>query len=418
MTLLRPNQLTWLALFGCASVLAGCDIMPAAGPMRDDFVRSVYSPAEEGRPQFAYVEINSLSLDILAHRAPPSFRGIFADYRPPATPVIGVGDTLQITVWEAAGGGLFSAADSGRVSPGSRAANVPEQTVGSDGSITVPYAGRIEAAGRTQQQVEATIIERLRGKAIEPQALVNISQNVSNTVTVTGEVANGARVALTQKGERIMDVIAAAGGYVSPVHETYVSLTRGDRTVRAPIDALLSNPGENIFVRPGDILTIERTPTTFTVAGATRSNSVVPYDARGLTLEEAIGKADGLLDDRADPNGVFVLRYEPVSVVRNLPNIPPNLLGGGQAPVAYHLDLRDPSAMLAARKFPMRDKDILYVSNAPFTEVGKIMMAFGLVSHPVMRTGMTAVRSLGSGKQLPSAGLMRQTFTPPPTPQQ
>ncbi len=99
--------------------------------------------------------------------------------------------------------------------------------------MTVPYAGRIQVAGRTQQDVEAVIVERLRGKAIEPQALVNVSRNISNPATVTGEVTQGARVPLTLRGDRVMDVIAAAGGFRSPVHETFVSLTRGDRTARA-----------------------------------------------------------------------------------------------------------------------------------------------------------------------------------------
>lgn len=387
------SRLGGLAVFGLASILAGCGLTPASGPTRDAFVKSVYSPVEEGRPPFAFVEINGLSLAILARRAPPTMRGLFGDYRPPASPVIGAGDTVKITVWEAAGGGLFSAADAGSMNSGARAANIPDQVVRRDGSVNVPYAGSIRIAGMTSRQAEAAIIERLRGKAIEPQALVTVANNLSNTVTVTGEVANGARVPISQRGERIMDVIAAAGGYNSPVHETYVSLTRGDRTARAPIHALLSNPSEDVYMRPGDILTVERTPPSFTVAGATGSNSVLTFDARGLTLEEAIGKAGGLEDSRADPDGVFVLRYEPVSLVREFPNIEPNLLKKSEAPVAYHLNMRDPSALLAARKFQMRDKDILYVSNAPIAEIAKVMQLVSMASHPVQQ-GLLAGRYL------------------------
>ena len=184
----------------------------------------------------------------------------------------------------------------------------------------MPYAGRIQAAGRTPQQVEAAIVQELQGKAVEPQALVNVSHNNSNTATVTGEVANGARVPLSQRGDRILDVVAAAGGYRSPVHETFISLTRGARTARAPLQALLTNPSENIFVRAGDTLTIESRPQTFTVAGATGVNAVIPFDARGATLEEAIAKAGGLNDNRADADGLFILRYEPARLVREFPD--------------------------------------------------------------------------------------------------
>jgi polysaccharide export outer membrane protein len=192
-------------------------------------------------------------------------------------------------------------------------------------------------------------------------------------------------VPLTLRGDRVMDVIAAAGGFRSPVHETFVSLTRGDRTARAPIQALLANPRENIYVRPGDVLTVERTPQTFTVAGALGHNAVVPFDARGITLEEAIGKAGGVSDGQADPGGLFVLRYEPRSVVADYPPASPSLAALSYAPVAYHLDLRDPKALFTARRFAMRDKDIVYVSNAPLTEIGKAFRLVSLLTQPAIQ---------------------------------
>jgi polysaccharide export outer membrane protein len=366
--------------------LAGCGLTPASGPSRDDMVQSVWSPPAEGEEPFAWVEINGRSLDILARRSPPTLRGFFGDYRPSASQVIGIGDTLQITVWEAAAGGLFSASAESNVTPGSRSAVIPEQVVGRDGSITVPYAGRIRVAGRTQQQVESALVDELRGKAIEPQALVNVTRNVSNTVTVTGEVANGARVPLSLRGDRVLDVVASAGGYRSPVHETFISVTRGNRTARAPLQALLANPSENIYVRPGDILTVESRPQTFTVAGATGANgAVIPFDARGITLEEAVGKAGGLNDNRADPNGLFVLRYEPTTLVREFPNVSPSLLQQPSIPVAYHLNMRDPSALFAARRFAIRDKDIIYVSNSPLAEIGKVVQLVQTLSQPAIQ---------------------------------
>lgn len=344
----------------------------------------VQSATDNVDTAFAVMEIGDFVLGILAQRPSPTLHEHFGDYRPSATQMIGVGDSLQITLWEAAAGGLFSAPVADRVSPGSRSASIPDQVVARDGSVTVPYAGRIHVAGRTQQEVEAAIVERLKGKAIEPQALVTVSRNVSNLVTVNGEVTNGARVPLTLRGERIMDVIASAGGFRSPLHDTFISLTRGGRTARAPVQALLDNPRENVFMRPGDMLTVERTPLTFTVAGATGANAVLPFDAQGVTLEEAIGKAGGLLDTRADPDGVFVLRYEPVDIVREYPAVSPALLTRPWVPVAYHLSLRDPASLFMARRFAMRNKDIVYVSNSALTEIGKFLRLFQLVTQPAV----------------------------------
>jgi polysaccharide biosynthesis/export protein len=377
-----PKQSVLLAMI---AALAGCGLTPGSGPSRGAIVDGALgSPEQEASASYALVEIDDHALSRLARRKPPSLRGFFGDYRPSATQAIGVGDALQITLWEAASGGLFSSGD-GNVSPGARSAPIPEQTVGRDGSITVPYAGRIRAAGRTPSEVETAIVEQLQGKAVEPQALVNVSRNVSNTATVTGEVANGARVPLSQRGDRILDVIAAAGGYRSPVHETFISLTRGKQTARAPLQALLTNPAENVFVRPGDTLTVESRPPTFTVAGATGVNAVIPFDARGASLDEAIGKAGGLNDNRADADGLFVLRYEPAELVRDFPNAPRQLLSTPMVPVAYHLNMKDPGALFAAKRFAIRDRDILYVSNAPLAEIGKVVQLIQMVAQPAVQ---------------------------------
>lgn len=390
MTIAFPLPLRLCLALALGLPTAGCAIFPAAGPSRKAIVENVTPSLTSDEPSYALVEVDEISLSVLARRAPPTLRGYFGDYRPAVSQAIGVGDSVQITVWEAASGGLFSGPAGDRISPGSRSAAIPDQVVGRDGSITVPYAGRIQVAGRNQQEVESAIVERLRGKAIEPQAVVNVTRNITNTVTVTGEVANGARVPLSLRGDRVMDVIAAAGGYRSPVHETFVTLTRGDRTARAPIQALLANPREDIYLRPGDILTVERTPPTFTVMGATGANAVMPFDARGLTLEEAIGKAGGLTDSQADPDGVFVLRYEPASLVREYPNVAPSLLERGQVPVAYHLNLREPAALFAARRFAVRDKDILYVSNAPLVDITRVVQLFQTVSQPAIQGALVS----------------------------
>ncbi|OBS52485.1 sugar transporter [Methylosinus sp. 3S-1] len=368
------------ALSGVA-LLAGCSFLPGSGPSGDSIVEATASAT----PAFVGVEIDDFSLEVLARRREPSLRGSFGDYRALASQPIGVGDALQITVWEATAGGLFSSGGGDHTSPGSRSATIPEQTVARDGSVTVPYAGRIQVAGRSQQEVEALIVERLRGKAIEPQALVTVTHNVSNMVTVTGEVSQGARVPLTLRGDRVMDVIASAGGFKTPVHETFVSLTRGDRTARVPLGALLATPREDIYVRPGDMVTVEHTPQTFTVAGALGSNSVLEFGARSLTLEEAIGKAGGIEDQQADPSGLFVLRYEPSGIVSQYPATPPELAARAQVPVVYHLDMRDPKALFAARRFAMRDKDILFVSNAGLTEAGKVLKLVSMLTQPAVQ---------------------------------
>lgn len=373
--------------------LGACSTLPSQGPTAVQVVQESNYEAAGAAPRYLVTELDQRALGILQHYPRPSFSGSFGQRGGAAAPVIGVGDSLSVTVWEAAAGGLFSSASINGVTAGSHSAAIPEQVVGRDGSITVPYAGRIKVEGLTPQQVERTIVSRLTGKAIEPQALVTVPRNISSSVTVTGEVVNGARVPLNGGGDRILDVIASAGGVRAPVHEAFISLTRGDRTVRAPMQVLLARPAENIYLRARDVLTVVRDPQTFTAFGATGKNAHVSFDAIGITLEEALAKVGGLLDTTADPAGVFLLRSEPVAIARQLDPAYPIEPGASAVNVVYRINLRDAATYFVARKFDVRNKDVMYVAHAPTIELYKALQLFQSISQPAM-TGLLAARYL------------------------
>jgi len=361
------------------AALAGCGLLPAAGPRTSTVLAGAETPKG-----FALVEIEPDMLAVLSREGPPSFSGAFPAYRPPRTQVIGIGYSVQITIWEAGPGGLFSAPAFDRLSPGSRSASIPEQVVAGDGSVTVPYAGRIPVAGRTPPDVEKVIVDRLAELAIKPQALVTVTRNVSNTVTVMGEVGPGARVPLSVRGDRLLEVIAAAGGIRAPVEDISIGLTRDEHTVRVPMQVLLQEPRENVFVQPGDVITLAREPQSFLTAGALPRIGQIPFGALGISLAEALVRAGGLETERSDPEGVFLLREESADLVRAYPNAKLAPETQGAVRVIYHLDMRDPLAMLRARQMTMRDKDIIYVSDAPFIEVQKVLGVFQLLTTPAV----------------------------------
>jgi polysaccharide export outer membrane protein len=307
-----------------------------------------------------------------------SLQGTFGTQRRAGTEDIGVGDYVQVVIWEAAAGGLFggfaSPAQGGAAaSAGSRSATIPEQVVGADGGITVPYAGRVQVSGRTARQVEQDVIRALSGKAIEPQVLVTVTKNIANTVTVLGDVTVGGRVPLSPRGDRVLDTLAAAGGVKAPTYETFITLLRGGQSVRVPMQAIMTTPAENIYVRPGDVINVARDPQTFTAVGATSQNSVINFDAVGIMLDQAIARAGGLNDFRADRGGVFVIRFEQPADYDQLGFVRPAAGPATRVPVVYRLNLSDPNSFFLSRRFPIHNKDILYVSNASAIDLQKIM---------------------------------------------
>lgn len=385
--------------FAClgGAALAGCSTIPTSGPT----VAQVFDQAvADGQRHFDLIEVDNHVVETLLAQPAESFRSRFQSYGKPPPPKIGIGDTVAVSIWEAAGGGLFGApaAPGGAAAAGgSHNVTIPDQVVAADGAISVPFAGRIKVAGRTQLQVQDEIQQRLAEKAIEPQAIVAVTKNVTDTVTVSGEVLGGARVPLSVGGDHLLDVIAAAGGAKAPVYQTFVQLTREGVTVTIPLEQLVSNPAENIYAWPGDTLTLVQLPQTYSVFGATTANSQTPFGAPKISLAEALAKSGGLADVRADPQGVFLFRFEPPAVVNALHTAPLPIGPNGTSPVVYRLNLKEAQNFFFAERFPVEDKDVIYVANAPLTELQKVFTLINTVTGPVISGVVLSRATSGSG---------------------
>lgn len=362
-------------------IVAGCSALPTAGPTASDVKGQ---EVKDNLTRFDLVDIDDNVVATLLALPAESFHVRFKKYGRPPQPKIGIGDSLVVSIWEAAGGGLFGASPTDHVSAGSRSVTIPEQIVARDGGISVPFADRVPAAGRLPVEVQKTIEQRLAEKAIEPQVIVTVTKSLSNSVTVAGEVVSGARVPLSLKGDHLLDLIAAAGGARAPVYETFVRLSRDGITATIPMEALVSDPAENIYTYPGDVLTLVRLPQSFTVFGATGANTQVNFTAERMTLVEALAKAGGLQDQRSDPAGVFLFRFEPPGIVNALGR--PQLQSGpdGSSPVVYRLDLSDAKSYFLAQRFAMHDKDIIYVANADFNELQKFFTLLNTLTGPII----------------------------------
>jgi polysaccharide export outer membrane protein len=361
--------------FACALTLAlltaACSHLPAAGPTSQAIVDRAESPDNTVNFDYLLIDVTDPVVNALALRPIESLAKSFGVGGPAPLLVIGVGDKVDVTIWEAGPGGPFSSPLSATNSPGSRATQLPTQEVASDGMISIPYVGRIRVVGLKPADVEQLIVKGLTGKSVEPQAVVTVN-HIGNQVSVTGEGTTGRRIPLSPNGDRVLDAIAAADGLKIPANEAWVRLTRGPKTVNVPYLAILANPRENVFLRSADILTVVHQPRTFTVFGATLQNKIFPFPSDVVTLEEAIASAGGLLDRQANPEGVFLFRFEPSYIVRKM--VPDqDKITDGIIPVVYRLNFRDAGSYFLAREFEVRDKDIIYVSDHPLTDFQKFL---------------------------------------------
>jgi polysaccharide export outer membrane protein len=357
-----------------AIAVAGCSSFGANGPSSGAILGSANKPLAG-----ANISVVPLTEDIarqlITGERHTQFSELFHETAASGA-LIGNGDVLEITLWEAPPAVLFGSAPTGLLSSSVAASqnlSQPGQVVDAEGRITVPFAGSVQAAGRTPAQIEREIVSRLRGKAHQPQASVRVARNQATNVNVVGDVANSGRIPLSPKGERLLDVLAGAGGARNPVSKTMIQLSRGDRVASMPLEAIIQDPLQNVIVQPDDVVTVYYQPYSFTAMGATGNNSELPFEATGISLSQALGRVGGLRDDRADIRGVFLFRLEdPAKLGGQLP-AGARLTPDGKVPVIYRLDLKDPSSFFVAQSFPMRNRDVLYVSNAPLADLQKFM---------------------------------------------
>jgi polysaccharide export outer membrane protein len=354
--------------------------MPASGPST---VQVQESAAKPGTEAVQVVDIDDrVSRQLASQHNTHQFSDVLGATRT-APYVIGAGDSLEVNIWEAPPATLFGGGgiDIRTGLSMARPTTLPEQVVDSQGMISVPFVGRVQAAGRSPQAIESDVATRLRGKANQPEVMVRVLRNASSVVTVVGEVATSVRMPLTPTGERLLDALAAAGGVRHPVDKTTVQVTRGNAYHSLPLDVVIRDPRQNVPLMPGDVIAALFEPLSFTALGATGKNEEVQFEAQGISLAQALARSGGLIDARSDARGVFIFRFEQGNAL-DWPTQPVHTRPDGLVPVVYRLDLRDPNSFFVMQNFAMNNKDILYVSNAPAAELQKFLNLIFSVVYP------------------------------------
>lgn len=307
---------------------------------------------------------------------------------------VNVGDVLDITIWEAPPALLFGGVLSTSGTGSGQATKLPEQMVNSKGLVSVPFIGNVAAAGKTPEQIQETIKGRLKRMANQPQVVVRLAQNNAANVSVV-RAGNSVRMPLTAARERVLDAVAAVGGATGQVQDISVQLTRNNQVKTVAFEKLIADPRQNIVLKAGDVVTLLNNSLSFTALGAVGRSQQIDFSVKGLSLAEAVGRMGGLQDRRSDARGVFVFRYEALA------DLPEEEKGGwlakgysydAEIPVVYRLNLTDANSLFWMQRFPINNKDVVYVSNAPLAEVQKFLQ---FVFSPVVN-GVGSVDNLGN----------------------
>jgi len=171
------------------------------------------------------------------------------------------------------------------------------------------------------------------------------------------------------------------------VGKTTIRITRGRQVATLPLETILLDPAQNIRLQPDDVVTALFQPYSFTALGAVTNNAEIPFEGTGITVAQALGRVGGLQDNRADIRGVFIFRLEDPAALDPAIREGARTTPDGRIPVIYRIDMRDPATFFIAQSFPIRNNDVLYVSNAPLADLQKFVSIVSSMVFSVINLG-------------------------------
>lgn len=357
------------AVIAALAALAACSTVPSTGPTGAD-IRRAAETAAPGLP-FRVIEIDNPSAIPAAPVSVLPSTLVNASARP--TNLIGANDVLNVTVYEA-GVTLFGSVARSTVAAASVGSSSTEQLppirVDDAGFITVPFAGRIRAAGHTTTELQSIIRGRLIGMSQDPQVVVTLEDALSNSITLAGEVTKPGRLVLATNRETLSDVIALAGGYKGEAKDLVATIEREGGTFQARLSDLLDSGAGGVRVGPGDRITLQSKPQSFSVLGAPNKVEEIRFPRSRVMLTQAVALAGGARAEQGDAAAIFVFRYVPDAQ-------------GIDQPVVYHVNMMKPGAYFLSQRFHMRDGDVLYIGNAQANQPTKIVQLISQLFLPL-----------------------------------
>ena len=374
-----------VGLLGAAGMLCACaggSFLTQSGPSPGSIVEGASQVVRDTSPgaRVRYV-IRQVDDGMLGHmtqiNAPaPVDPDEHAAYRGE----IGIGDVIGMTIFESASGGLFLPREGG-----TRAGNfvtLPNQQVDRNGNITVPYAGQVKVVGLLPAELGVRVQSLLTARALEPQVIATIAERHADPVSVLGEVGRPRTFSLNPGGLTLLGAVSEAEGPKFPAYESIITLQRAGQVRRLRISDVAETPSLNWGLRPGDTLYVSHEQRYFVAMGAIGQSTAlgpvdrrIPFQDSTLTLMDALGRAGGLNDSLANPGAIFVYRLESRAAIGLAPlpaqdaAAPPEVV-----PTIYLVNLHDPAGFFYASRFPVRGEDVVYVANAPASDLQKFLV--------------------------------------------
>ncbi len=254
---------------------------------------------------------------------------------------IGPLDMVQVVVWEHP----ELTSPMGQYQPAG-------QKVTTDGKLFYPYAGELQAAGLTAQELRQEITKRLSDKILnDPQVDVRVSEYNSLKAVVSGEVKNPGYAFFSEAPMTIPMAIAEVGGFNQYADPAGMQLRRGDKVYKInyleafkkklPLDKMLLKPDDQLYV---PALSQTQRENRAYVMGEVQKVGLVDLVNGKVNLVEALSAAGGLQALNASSRSIYVIRNTSDKRID-----------------VFNLNAKNAMALAMAERFDLDAHDIVYV---------------------------------------------------------
>jgi polysaccharide biosynthesis/export protein len=327
---------------------------------------------------------------------------------------IGVNDQISVTVWDhpefssagistntsaagvpplpsvtaggaaASGGAPVGAAGGSSGTSGPEAGGVTVR-VANDGSIFFPRVGRVQAVGKTAQELQVNLTKSLSKTIRNPQLDVRVTGFYSKQVQVTGDLKQPSSQPITDVPLSVIDAINRSGGANPDADLQNVGITRDGHRYAVDVAALLDRGDiqQNVLLQDDDIIDVpDRTKSRVFVLGELAKPQTVPMNRGHLTLADALANANSIDPHSADPRMIYVIRGSDQQFAKGgmIKTSAITAADGSIATAArpldlsvYKLDMTQVDALMLMTQFDLHPRDVVYVQVASAARFNRVL---------------------------------------------
>lgn len=363
-------------------VLAACSAPRGAGFQREVLAANDTRDAQ-GQPvfDFAVFSVTRESLPLLSDWPSNNVKSYpwISHQAQPESLMITPGDTLSITIWDAEENSLLT-------SPGQRVAELKDVQVGPDGRIFLPFVGNMKVSGMAPATARSRIQDMLINTVPSAQVQLSVLPGRGNTANLVSGVRQPGVYPLPDRNVSLLTLISTGGGVPESLVNPQIRLFRGNKAYGISLNRLFDEPALDTTIQGGDRVLIENDERYFLSLGATSRQAMYVFPKDNVTALDALSIIGGVADNRANPQGILILREYPASAV--VPGDVPSPAGPPQDRVVFTIDLTKADGLFSAGKFMIQPGDLVYGTESPLGTANAILTIFGNVVLARTRLGL------------------------------